>query len=98
MRLLTLKTIRLFWEKHADAESSLRAWVKRVRRAEWNSFNDVKKTFGSADVLPGNREVFNIKGNHYRIVVTVHYNTGFVFVRFIGTHAEYDKIDAETIR
>jgi len=97
MRLLALKTIRLFWEKHADSESSLRAWVKRVNQAQWNSFSDVKKCFGSADVLPGNRVVFNIKGNKYRIVVKIHYNTGFMFIRFIGTHAEYDKINAEII-
>ena len=97
MRLLTLKTIRLFWENHADAESSLRVWVKRVNQAQWHRFSDVKKCFGSADVLPGNRVVFNIKGNKYRIVVKIHYNTGFMFIRFIGTHAEYDKINAEII-
>ena len=97
MRLLTLKTIRLFWEKHADAESSLRVWVKRINQAQWNRFSDVKKCFGSADVLPGNRVVFNLKGNKYRIVVKIHYNTGFMFIRFIGTHAEYDKINAEII-
>jgi len=97
MRLLTLKTIKRFWEKHAEAKSALRAWVKIVDEAQWGSFNEVKQMFGSADVIPGNRVVFNIKGNAYRMVVKIHYNTKFVFVRFIGTHAEYDKIDAETI-
>jgi len=71
--------------------------VKTVEREQWHGFNDVKKTFRSADVIPGNRVVFNIKGNKYRIVVKIHYNTGFMYVRFIGTHAEYDKINAETI-
>ncbi|VGO20898.1 type II toxin-antitoxin system HigB family toxin [Pontiella sulfatireligans] len=97
MRLLTLGTIKLFWENHADAKFVLKAWVKTVQRAQWCCFADVKKEYSSADVLPGNRVVFNIKGNKYRIVVKIHYNTKFMFVRFIGTHAEYDKIDAETI-
>ena len=97
MRLLTLKTIKLFWENHTDAKPALKVWVNSIKRAQWNCFADVKKDFGSADVLPGNRVVFNVKGNRYRIVVQIHYNTKFMFVRFIGTHAEYDKIDAETI-
>jgi mRNA interferase HigB len=97
MRLITHRTIRQFWETHTDAKAALRGWSRSVKRAEWACFNDIKKDFQSADVLPGNRVVFNMKGNRYRIVVKIHYNTGFVFVRFIGTHAEYDKIDAETI-
>lgn len=97
MRLVTHRTIRQFWEKHTDAADALRGWSKTVKRAEWTCFNDIKKKFRSADAIPGNRVVFNIKGNHYRIVVKIHYNTGFVFVRFIGTHAEYDKIDSETV-
>jgi mRNA interferase HigB len=97
MRLITHRTIRKFWEKHTDAEAALRGWSRFVKRAEWECFNDIKKDFQSADVIPGNRVVFNVKGNHYRIVVKIHYNTGFVFVRFIGTHAEYDKVDAETV-
>ncbi|MFA7257853.1 MAG: type II toxin-antitoxin system HigB family toxin [Kiritimatiellales bacterium] len=89
--------MKRFWGKHADAEFTLRAWAKTVAEAEWSCFNEVKQTFRSADVLPGNRVVFNIKGNKYRMVVKIHYNTKFMYVRFIGTHAEYDKIDAETI-
>ena len=75
----------------------MRGWRRFVKQAEWKCFNDIKKDFQSADVISGNRVVFNVKGNHYRIVVKIHYNTGFVFVRFIGTHAEYDKVDAETV-
>jgi len=97
MRLITHRTIRQFWQKHTDAEIALRAWSKTVKQSEWKCFNDIKKDFQSADVIPGNRVVFNVKGNRYRIVVKIHYNTGFVFVRFVGTHAEYDKIDAETV-
>jgi mRNA interferase HigB len=97
MRLLTFKTLKLFWENHTDATSALKVWVKKVEEAQWSCFSDIKKEFNSADVLPGNRVVFNIKGNRYRIVVKIHYNTKFMYVRFIGTHAEYDRIDAETI-
>lgn len=97
MRLLTLRTVKLFWLKHADAKVALQAWVKTVEKEQWNSFNDVKNTFRSADVLSGNRVVFNIKGNAYRVVVKIHYNTKFMYVRFIGTHAEYGRINAETI-
>lgn len=97
MRLLTLRTVKMFWGKHADARIALQVWVKTVEKEQWACFNDVRKTFRSADVLPENRVVFNIKGNEYRIVVKIHYNTKFMYVRFIGTHAEYDKINAETI-
>ena len=97
MRLLTLRTVKLFWLKHTDAKVVLQAWVKTVEKEQWSCFNEVKNTFRSADVLPGNRVVFDIKGNTYRMVVKIHYNTKFMYVRFIGTHAEYGKINAETI-
>ena len=64
--------------------------------ARWRSFQDIKRHYSSADVLPHHRVVFNLKGNHYRLVVRIHYNTGIVFIRFIGTHAEYDRIDPTT--
>jgi mRNA interferase HigB len=81
MRLVTHRTIRQFWETHTDAEAALRGWSKAVKRAEWTCLNEFKKDFQSADVIPGNRVVFNIKGNHSWIVVKIHYNTGFVFAR-----------------
>lgn len=97
MRIIAVKTLREFWENHADAEQPLKSWYKETTDTRWNDPNDIKQRYPSADILPGNRIVFNIKGNAYRLIVKIHYNTGIVFIRFVGTHAEYDKIDAETI-
>lgn len=97
MRIIKQKTLKDFWEKHRNAEQAFKAWYYEASHAAWTSFADIKGKYPSADVLPGNRVVFNIKGNTYRLVVQIHYNTGIVFIRFVGTHAEYDKIDAETI-
>ena len=97
MRVIAIKTLKDFWTAHADAEQPLKAWFYEARAANWNSFQDIRSNFNSADVIPGNRVVFDIKGNRYRLVVKIHYNTGIIFVRFIGTHAEYDKIDASAI-
>jgi len=105
MHVVSVKALREFWERHADSESALRAWFHEAKVASWKSFGDIKTQYNSADCLPGNRVVFDIKGNHYRLVVLVSYvrviggvpQGGRVFVRFVGTHAEYDKIDAETI-
>ena len=92
-----LKTLKAFVEKHPDAKGPLDAWYEMATLASWKKPIDVKSDDGSASIIADNRVVFNIKGNDYRLVVKIHYNTGFVYVRFVGTHAEYDKIDAETI-
>ncbi len=97
MRVISRKTLRDFWEKHADAEQPLKAWFHETKAARWKSFTAIKARYRSADALPGNRVVFNIRGNTYRLIVRIHYNTGIVFIRFLGTHAEYDKIDVTTI-
>ena len=97
MRVISRKTLKDFWERHADAEQALKAWFHEAKSTRWKSFTDIKARYRSADALPGNRVVFNIKGNTYRLIVRLHYNTGIIFIRFIGTHAEYDKIDATTI-
>lgn len=97
MRVIARKTLKNFWGKHADAEQPLKAWFHETKTAHWKSFKDIKARFRSADVLPGNRVVFNLKGNTYRLIVQLHYNTSIAFIRFVGTHAEYDKIDARTI-
>lgn len=78
-------------------EDALKAWYYEARYAAWKTPDDIKQRYGSADILPDNRVVFNIKGNNYRLVVKIHYNMGIVYIRFVGTHTEYDKIDAETI-
>lgn len=97
MRVIARKILRDFWKQHTDSEQQLKAWFHEAEAAEWNSFEDIKARYRSADALPGNRVVFNIKGNTYRLIVKVHYNRGTVFIRFIGTHAEYDRIDAKNI-
>jgi mRNA interferase HigB len=97
MRVISRKKIEDFWRVYPDAEESLKSWYYEVIHAQWQKPEEIKRRYGSADILRGNRVVFNIKGNHYRLVVKIHYNTGIVYIRFIGTHSEYDRIDAETI-
>lgn len=97
MRIISRKTLKTFWEVHRRAEGPLRAWFHEAKVAHWRNFKGVKNEFPSADVLPGNRVIFDIKGNEYRLVVKIHYNTEVIFVRFVGTHQDYDRIDAETI-
>lgn len=97
MRIISKRTVRQCWTRHREAEQALRAWFHEVQHLEWRSPADVKRSFPSADILPGNRVVFNIKGNHYRLIANIHYNTGILFIRFVGTHAEYDQVDATTI-
>ena len=97
MRIIALGTLRDFWQEHADAEIPLRSWYAAASRADWRSPVDVKAAYRSASFVANNRIVFNIKGNEYRVVTAVHYNRGMMFIRFIGTHSEYDAIDAATI-
>ena len=97
MHVIKKQKLMQCWEAHRDVEDELKSWFKEAEHADWKSPNDVIARYASADILPDNRVVFNIKGNHYRLVVKIHYNTGTVFIRFVGTHAEYDRIDAETI-
>ena len=94
MRVISRSTLRNFWQAHPDAEGPLEAWFKEAEHADWKTFKDIKQRYGSADPLPDNRVVFNIKGNHYRLVVKINYAVGIIYIRFIGTHAEYDRIDA----
>jgi mRNA interferase HigB len=97
MRVISRKKLKVFWERHADAEQPLKAWFHEAKIAHWKSFTDINARYRRADLLPGNRVVFDIKGNTYRLVVHLHFNTRIVFIRFIGTHAAYDRIDATTI-
>lgn len=97
MHLITRQKLKQFWQKHPDAEEALTAWSKEAEHANWKVPNDIKARYRSADILKDNRVVFNIKGNHYRLVVKIHYTTQVVYIRFIGTHAEYEKINAEEV-
>ncbi|GAB3646002.1 type II toxin-antitoxin system HigB family toxin [Echinicola sediminis] len=92
MRIVTYKRIREFSEKHADAENALSFWYHTVSSKEWDNFNELKLDFGTADYVGNHRFVFNIKGNTYRLVCIISFKAKKVYIRFIGTHAEYDKI------
>jgi len=97
VRIISKKIIREFWEKHTDSEQQLKSWFQETNAIEWKNPKQIKKEYPSASFLPDNRVVFNIKGNKYRLIVKINYDYGMVWVRFIGTHAEYDKIDATKI-
>ncbi|PRX42858.1 mRNA interferase HigB [Salegentibacter salegens] len=89
--------MREFWEKHSDSEQYLKTWHETTKSSNWSSPNDVKKTYINASILKDSRVVFNTKGNSYRLIVKFNYERQWAFIRFVGTHAEYDKIDANTI-
>jgi mRNA interferase HigB len=97
MRVLALATLRRFWQKHPNAEQPLRAWHDETSKANWKSPANVKAQYRQASILKNRRVVFNIKGNDYRLIVAVAYKVGVVYVKFVGTHAEYDSVDAQTI-
>lgn len=97
MRIIAVSQLRAFWENNQDAEQPLKSWVDEVKKATWRQPADIKNQYRSASVLKNRRIVFNIKGNDYRLVVAVRYSQGLMFVRFIGTHRQYDRIDVETI-
>ncbi|PSR52303.1 addiction module toxin RelE [Adhaeribacter arboris] len=97
MRVIAKRTLRDFWEKHADSEQQLKSWYNEAEQADWKSPNDIKKDYPSASILEDHRMVFNIKGNNYRLIVRINYKYGIVWIRFVGTHAEYDKVDATKI-
>lgn len=94
MRVIARKTLREFWEKHRETRSALESWYKEARSAEWRTPNDVKRKFPKARFLEGNRIIFEINGNSIRLIIRVNYEFQVIYIRFIGTHAEYDKIDA----
>lgn len=99
MQIIARRTLKLFWERHATAERPLKAWFAMVQAATWTGPADVKRQFGAtADFIADNRVIFDIAGNKYRIVVHVAYPFQRVLIKFVGTHAEYDKVNAETVR
>lgn len=97
MRIFSHRKLVLFYNKHIAAKSALEEWYSKVQDAEWTCFTDIKKTFNSVDSIGNQRYVFNIKGNSYRLVVVIKFTIRFVYIRFVGTHAEYEKIDCKTI-
>jgi len=97
MRVISKKILRDFWQKQNDSEQQLRTWFKEASKAKWTSPNDLKLDYPAASILKGSRVVFNICGNKYRLVVKVNYLRKWVFIRFIGNHNDYNKIDANSI-
>jgi mRNA interferase HigB len=97
MRIIALGALRDFWNFHRDAVEPLSAWYAVASRAKWLSPSDVKAAYRNASFIAGNRVVFNIKGNDYRLVVAMHYNRQIAYIRFVGTHRQYDQIDAATV-
>ena len=97
MRVVAKRILREFWEIHADAEDQLKTWYKEASKATWNDPTDIKEEYAKASILKAGRVVFNICGNKYRLIVDINYPRHWVFIRFIGTHSEYDNIDANTI-
>lgn len=97
MKIISIATLRDFWEAFPDAEQPLKAWIDEVKAANWNTPTEIKELYRSASILKSRRVVFNIKGNDYRLIVAIAYRFGAVYVKFIGTHKQYDAIDADTV-
>ncbi|MGZ3919768.1 MAG: type II toxin-antitoxin system HigB family toxin [Bacteroidia bacterium] len=95
MHIISRLKLIEFWKKHPDSETPLKLWFKKSEQAKWKNINDLKKDFSTADYVGNDRVVFDIKGNKYRIIVLVFFTGQKMFIRFVGTHEEYDKIDAK---
>ena len=96
-RIISKRTIREFWEEYPDSKDYLKTWYETVRGAHWNTPNDIRGFYATVSILKNSRVVFNIKGNDYRLVAKINYERQWLFIRFVGTHKDYDHIDANTI-
>ena len=97
MRVITEEPLKEYIARFPDTQTALQAWLKTVKKARWANFADVKRDFNSVDNVGNQHYVFNIRGNNHRLVVVIKFTIQWIYIRFIGTHAEYDKIDASTI-
>jgi len=97
MRIIAKRTLKEFWGKYPDSEEALKSWYDEAIKENWTSFHEIKGKYRSASILGNDRVVFNIKGNSYRLIVLVLFGRGKMFIRFVGTHTQYDKIDAKNI-
>ena len=100
MRIIALSTLKSFWEndpKYDDAKEPTLAWYRHALQADWNTPDKIKSDFGNSSILKDGRVVFNISGNKYRLIVWINYDYRVIYVRFLGTHKQYDKVDAQTI-
>jgi mRNA interferase HigB len=97
MHIISRKALREFWTLHPDSEQALKSWYHEVKVATWETSAELTSRYPAASVINAKRVVFNIRGNNYRLIVEIHYGRQMVFIRFVGTHSEYDKIDAKEI-
>ena len=97
MRIISRKKLREFWDIHPEARSGLESWFADVKSSNWEKPSDIKEIYRNASFIEHNRVIFNIRGNQYRLIVVVQYSFKIVFIRFVGTHEEYDEIDAKSI-
>ena len=97
MRIIAISQLKTFWQKYPDSEQSLLAWIDEVKKTNWQTPADIKGQFRHASVLKSRRVVFNIKGNDYRLVVAVAYRYSALYIKFVGTHKQYDAVDADTV-
>jgi mRNA interferase HigB len=97
LRVIAKKVLREFWTKHPDCEQQLKSWYHEAEKCEWKNTNEIKEEYPSASILGDNRVVFNIKGNNYRLIVKINFQYQMMWIRFIGTHKDYDRIDANKI-
>jgi len=97
VRVIAKKILKEFWEKHSDCEQQLKSWYHEACSATWKNLNEIKSEYPNASILSNNRIVFNIKGNNYRLIVKINCDYQIIWIRFIGTHTEYDKINANEI-
>lgn len=96
-RIVAKRTLKEFWDKYPDSEQYLKTWYETVHKSNWQSPSDIKAIYASASILGNGRVVFNVKGNTYRLIVRFNFEKQWAFIRFIGTHSEYDKVNANTI-
>jgi len=97
MRIISKKKLKEFWRAHPDSKDAFEAWYAEAKAAAWKNPAEIKTQHGSASILKDSRVVFNVGGNKYRLVVKINYPFSVVYVRFVGTHKEYDAIDAEAV-
>ena len=97
MRVIEKRTLREFWTKHADSEQQLTTWFRETEKSEFTNLNELKIEYPSASILKDNQIIFNIKGNRYRLIVKFNFEYQICWIRFVGTHTEYDKINANEI-
>lgn len=97
MRIIALKTLKDFWKKYPDGEEALKSWYAVTAKADWKTPSEVKATYGNASILQEGRVVFNIAGNKYRLIVWINYPYRVAYIRFVGTHKQYDAVDAQTV-